>query len=191
MTIKRTVQGVGYDSGGKHKVSINCKRTKTYMTWYDMLKRCYSKSWRKNRPTYKECTVHPDWHDFQNFAEWYELNEFSKLGYELDKDLLEKGNKLYSESTVCFIPKVINSALRSESRDPKRLIGAHKVKGCKSYAAYFYSDGKNHYLGSFDDELSAHIAWVSARKERLGQLAVEWAGKIDEKALKALIQRAG
>ena len=54
--------------------------------------------------TYIGCTVCELWHNFQNFAEWYDENYSAGMeGYHLDKDIKIKGNKVYSPSTCMFV----------------------------------------------------------------------------------------
>ena len=84
---------VGYFGVGKHKAFDLGKPTKAYNCWRDMLRRCYDESSRHRWPTYKSVSVCKQWHNFQEFAEWYELNHpkhESKERYELDKDVLNQ-----------------------------------------------------------------------------------------------------
>lgn len=189
MTIKRTVQGVGYNSGGKHKVSINCVRTKTYMTWYDMIKRCYNKKLQERVPGYKGCSVSDEWHDFQVFAEWYESQPFRGKGYELDKDLLFKGNKIYSEKTVCLIPQEINKLLMRRKRKDNGLTGAYLVKSSGLWAAQIYMHSKLITIGFFDTEIEAHEAYMSSKQKYVREVAMQWKDSIDSAAFEALLNR--
>ena len=50
--IKRTVLGVGYNSGGKHTAYIVKTPTKEYTTWKNMLRRCYCEKAHKLQPSY-------------------------------------------------------------------------------------------------------------------------------------------
>lgn len=103
-----SVLGVGYLGIGTHKASENRKPTKVYKTWVGMMQRCYSERERWNNRSYKDCTVCDEWHNFQNFAEWMESQNYE--GMELDKDTLLSGNKIYSPDYCCFIPKAKNVA---------------------------------------------------------------------------------
>lgn len=92
-----TVFGVGYIGIGKHK-SDSIAGTK----WRDMLERVYH-----NIPNaYQGITVNENWHCFQKFADWFELNYIE--GYELDKDLKLYGNKTYCENSCIFVPRKLN-----------------------------------------------------------------------------------
>ena len=81
-----------------------------YYTWRNMIQRCYDKNKQEDRPTYIGCTVCDEWLNFQNFAMWYKENFYKIDGQKihLDKDILIKGNKLYSPNMCCFVPSDIN-----------------------------------------------------------------------------------
>lgn len=108
-----SMYGVGFDTGGKHKTrSANKVFSKSYLTWKNMLKRCYGKTERKLHYSYRYCTVDPLWHNFQNFAEWFNDNYPLKEGdWQLDKDKLSSGCKIYSPKTCCFISRAENIGL--------------------------------------------------------------------------------
>jgi hypothetical protein len=101
-----TVWKVGYLGEGKYISREGGKLTVVYLKWSNMLERCYSEEYHKKQPTYIGCSVDERWHNFQVFAKWFEENYIE--GYELDKDILLKGNKIYSPETCCFVPKEIN-----------------------------------------------------------------------------------
>ena len=103
--------GKGYLGEGKYKTSENGKNTKCYKTWINMLERCYSSKCHDKYPTYKGCNVDEEWLCFQNFAEWYYENyyELENEVVHLDKDILHKGNKIYSHENCIFVPKSINN----------------------------------------------------------------------------------
>lgn len=96
---------------GNYKVSDNTIVNLNYSTWLSMLKRCYNIEFQFKHSSYIGCSVHEDWHNFQNFAKWYDENYYS-IGNEriaLDKDILVKGNKIYSPETCIFVPHNINN----------------------------------------------------------------------------------
>ncbi|MBU3186622.1 hypothetical protein [Clostridium estertheticum] len=107
----KSVYGHGYLGEGIYMPKDQYKkRTKQYLTWQEMLRRCYDKALHKRYPTYIGCVVAPEWHNFQNFGKWYDENIYEAEDQEmnLDKDILFKGNKLYSPNTCVFAPKRIN-----------------------------------------------------------------------------------
>lgn len=106
--LSRTVYGIGFLGNGEFS---NKNDEKCYKYWSNMLRRCYDKKTLEKYPTYLQCGVCEEWHNFQNFAKWF-YNNYYEIREEtmcLDKDILFKGNKVYSSETCIFVPKSINS----------------------------------------------------------------------------------
>ena len=108
--------GYGYNEPRANKpyyktCDKNGKTTKCYCTWFNMMRRCYDPNCN-DYEMYKDCEVMKKWHNFQNFAEWWENNyyEVPNTSMSLDKDIIKKGNKLYSPRTCCIVPLDLNSA---------------------------------------------------------------------------------
>ena len=103
----KNVFGMGYIGEGKYNKK---DYEKIYNTWSDMLRRCYEPYFINKNLAYIDCYVHDEWHNFQNFAKWYEENyyEIKEQRMCLDKDILNKGNKIYSSETCLIVPQVIN-----------------------------------------------------------------------------------
>lgn len=112
------VHGVGVnDSDYITKIVNNNKiiwRCPFYRKWEHMLERCYSSSLHKKRPSYIGCSVCPEWLYFSKFRFWMERQKWE--GLELDKDILVKGNQVYSPDTCCFIPAAINCLFHSAKK---------------------------------------------------------------------------
>jgi hypothetical protein len=103
--LDKTVYGRGFLGIGKYTYEENEHRADC---WRAMFKRCYSGNRHYN--SYSEIVVAEDWHNFQNFAEWYNNNYV--VGYELDKDFKNVSPaKEYSPATCMFLPHEINKAL--------------------------------------------------------------------------------
>lgn len=114
--LMRTVFGVGYIGGTKYKSYENGKEPKSYRAWFGMMQRCYCDNIHKKRPTYKGCTVCEEWHNYQNFAEWYYENHPSDgKKYHIDKDILIEGNKHYSPDTCMFVT-IKENVLKSQEK---------------------------------------------------------------------------
>ena len=104
-----SVFGVGFIGVGRYIATVKGKQTKVYQCWHTMLSRCYSSARQKKHPTYIGCTVHPDWHNFQVFAKWYDKNYPADGGdYHLDKDIKIDGNKEYSPIACMFVSQKEN-----------------------------------------------------------------------------------
>ena len=107
----KSVFSIGYLGEGKYKSKDeNGKMTKVYVTWAAMIQRCYDPYFLDKHPTYRDCMVCELWYCFQNFAQWYYENyyEVENERMHLDKDILYKGNKIYSPETCIFVPNRIN-----------------------------------------------------------------------------------
>lgn len=97
---------------GKQVIIWECP---IFVTWKDMLKRVFSDSYHKKSPTYKECTVTPEWLSFMNFHEWVgntNLKGVEGTKLALDKDIFLEGNKHYCPEYCNLVePKVNNFML--------------------------------------------------------------------------------
>lgn len=101
-----SVYGKGYFGIGEYS---QVTHKKIYFTWKGMLERVYNLTCQSKYPTYKGVGICTEWHNFQLFARWMKENYVES--FELDKDLLASGNKLYSPQTCIFIPQRLNSFL--------------------------------------------------------------------------------
>ena len=103
--------GKGFLGEGKYKTSENGKLKIEHDIWYNMLKRCYDPKYQEKHPTYKGCRVEDYLLNFQHMGKWIEDNYYEIEGETmcLDKDILCKGNKIYSRDTCVFVPQRINS----------------------------------------------------------------------------------
>ena len=184
-----SVFGVGI-SGAKYPVSEDGRNTKEYELWSNMLQRCYSDTYKKKQPTYIGCDVSDKFKSYEYFYEWcHSQIGFGMDGWQLDKDLLIKGNKIYSESTCVFIPREINQTLvkRAASRG-EYLIGVCWNKKANAFKATVNKNkGEQEYLGLFNTELEAFNAYKEAKEAFVKEQANQWKGKIDERAYNALM----
>ena len=184
-----SVFGVGI-LGTKYPSKVNGVKTKEYVLWCHMLERCYSDGFKKKNPTYEGCEVSDKFKSYEYFYEWcHKQVGFGNDGWHLDKDLLIKGNKVYSESTCVFIPQEINSLLtkRTASRG-EHLIGVCWNKTKKAFRAMVSKNkGKREYLGCFKTELEAFNAYKQAKESFVKEQANKWKSQIDERAYNALM----
>ena len=184
-----SVFGVGV-TGTKYPVKINGVITKEYDLWHSMLERCYSDNFKKKRPTYEGCKCSDNFKSYEYFYEWcHNQIGFGVSIFELDKDLLVKGNKIYSENICVFIPSEINSLLtKRESSRGNHLIGVHWSNTNKAFVAQVSKGkGKQKYLGSFKTEIEAFNAYKTAKEAFIKEQAEKWKGTIDERAYNALM----
>ena len=179
--------GQGYIGVGNNITHIKGKKVRAYAKWIGMLERCYSEKYHVKNPIYKECDVSNEWKCFQNFAEWFNLNynpEFMS-DWELDKDILFKGNKIYSPETCCFVPKEINMLL-SFNKSKERELPLGVSKHGNLYRVYCRVNNKNKYVGSFDTPEEAFQAYKTAKEAYIKEVADKWRDEIDPRVYQAM-----
>lgn len=114
------------DSGVRH-------HTKSYRLWCDIKLRCIDGGkYQQGKPTYAGCTMSEDFKNYQYFAEWCQSQVgYGLPDYQIDKDLLVTGNKIYGENTCVFIPSLLNMFITSTSRRRDYPTGVYKVSSKK------------------------------------------------------------
>ncbi len=175
-----SVYGVGYLGLNHVRGSHN---NKMYSIWQGMLERCYCTVFQAKHPTYIGCTVDKRWLNFSNFTE--DMAEMTKeSGWELDKDILLKGNRVYSKDTCVFVPKEINLLIYLRSgRDLPSGVYRHKGR----FTASCSIEKKSKHLGVFDNIESAFAAYKHSKEAEIQRVAKYWQDKISEKAYNALM----
>ena len=184
-----SVYGVGI-VGNKYPIKVNGVQTKEYGLWKSMLRRCYSDNSKNKNPTYEGCEVSDKFKSYEYFYEWCNKQiGFGVKGFELDKDLLVKGNKVYSESTCVFLPQEINTLLiKCTASRGKHPIGVCWSNTNKAFIAQVgKNSGKQEHLGFFNTELEAFNAYKKAKEAFIKEQAEKWKGKIDDRAYNALM----
>lgn len=110
--MERSVYGVGYLG-----IGCNGKNHRSYNVWKNMIARCYNKETQRKHKSYIGCSVCDEWHNFQNFSEWYDKNiDESFVNPEIDKDIKIPGNKVYSPCSCLIVSKSENLNELSERR---------------------------------------------------------------------------
>ena len=109
--------------------------------------------------------------------------------FQLDKDLLVKGNKVYSENVCVFIPSEINSLLINNTASRgEHLIGVNWCKTKKAFKAQVCKNkGNQEHLGYFKTELEAFNAYKTAKESFVKEQAEKWQSQIDPRAYEALM----
>lgn len=98
--------------GDSLPTKINGEMVKEYKVWFQMIRRCFAT--RDCEPTYENVTCCKEWLYYPNFYEWlHSQPNFDKWlngdRWCLDKDILVKGNKIYSPETCCLVPQNVNA----------------------------------------------------------------------------------
>ena len=182
-----TVSKVAYLGDGIHKTRTNGKPCRIHKVWSGMFTRCYYDLGGERYKSYRDCEVHKDWHNFQNFADWYKMQKFYDKGYDLDKDILVKGNRLYSAETCCLVPPSLNNSvgLRHNPKG-KYAAGVRLDRRSGKFNSSISKFGKEYHLGVWDNESEASVAYLSAKKEYMRELAMIYKDKVSDKVFNAL-----
>ena len=177
------IENVGYLGG---KLDEKVMNTASYNTWRHMLIRCYDKKYQEKQPTYIGCTVFDEWKSFAIFKKWF--NENYVEGYELDKDILVKGNKVYSPKTCCFVPAYINTLFtKSNASRGNFPIGVARSKNGLRFIANITINNKTKHLGAYDTIEEAFFAYKQAKEEWIKEVANKWKNKIAPNVYEALM----
>ena len=183
-----SVFGVGII--GNEQVKIDGKYTKDYQLWNSMLRRCYDEKYSNKSPTYKDCEVSDNFKYLPYFKKWcHRQIGFDQVGWQLDKDILIKRNKVYSENTCCFVPAEINSLLiKRDSLRGDLPIGVRYYKRVRKYVAQVSRFKKVTHLGCFNTPDEAFNAYKEAKEDYVKEVANKWKDQIDPRVYEALMK---
>lgn len=186
--LSKSLLGIGYTGEGLYSVSKDGKKTEAYKSWKGMMTRCYYTSDRNK--TYTDCTVSEDWHNFQNFAEWFYSDNYRKTGWHLDKDIIKQGNRVYCKEFCAFVPPQINILVPNQKQKDNNLpVGVVSiVKGNKiKYRAVIGYYGGIKYLGQFESKQQAAEAYKEARVNYINEVTESFNGLVDPRVKESLL----
>lgn len=193
-TRNRLVYGVGITEKGKYKTSVCGKQTKEYRLWADMLKRAYCEDYHRTHPTYAQTSVSENFKNFQYFAEWCNQQVgFGVKGWELDKDILSPF-KIYSETTCCFVPRVVNSIVgcKRKSVRGELPLGVSYDGRANRPNRYCTSvndgSGKAVFLGCFSNPTDAFLAYKAAKEAIILSIVEQYKDSLDDRVYQALLK---
>lgn len=150
----KIILGRGYIGVGKYKTTVNGRITDQYNTWSNIILRCYSDKHRYLFEAYPDCEICEEWCNFQIFAKWYDENKYTVEGrLHIDKDVLAKGNKIYSPDTCIFLPQRINMIFMSKPNKQGLPNGVRQIKS--GYVASYNGIKINTYK-TLDEAVKAH-----------------------------------
>ena len=182
-----SVYGHGYlgiDKNGnvpKTKEFKDGKKINTweYNKWQSMLKRCFDNKYKEKHPTYKDTACCERWLCFANFLEDFGIlkNEYNWSEDEtlnLDKDILDKNNKIYSLENCVLVPDWINLLfIKNDAVRGDCPIGVSYHKGAKKYQACCHINGKKIRLGYYNTIEEAFNAYKMAKENEIKRVADE------------------
>ena len=144
---------------GKRKLVWVCP---VYSSWHEMMKRGHSQKRKEKKPTYQNVTVCEEWLTFSSFRGWWVENNVRN--WQLEKDILIKGNLIYSPETCAYVPSYLNTLLIdcAAARGDYPL-GVYRVDALNPYRGVCRVGGKQKHLGLFQTPQEAHRAWQIAK----------------------------
>lgn len=163
----KSVHGVGYLGAGDYT-----SKNKAHPIWSAMISRCYSAL------SSNQSKVCDRWHNYQNFATWYNSNYVE--GFEVDKDLARQW--LYSPETCYFLPREINACLNTRNGERTTPLGVTM----DANSGRFHSQCGG-YIGSFETAEEAFQAYRPVKEAIIKSLAYKYKDKISEKAYNLLM----
>ena len=180
---ERRYFNVGYLGEGEYKMSENGKFKKEYKIWYHMLQRCYDPKFHEKEPTYKGCMIEDYLLNFQNMGKWISENYYEVPGETmcLDKDILKKGNKIYSRETCIFVPQRINTLFtKCNNSRGKSPIGV-TPRPAGNYQAYCGDGyGKLIPLGTYSTKEEAFGVYKEYKERVIKEVIDSYEGVIPE-----------
>lgn len=187
------VYGIGINNQ-EIPINVGGKQTKEYKLWQGMLYRCTVKCWNRY-PTYAETSCSENFKSYSFFYKWCQ----EQVGFDntnsngkrwcLDKDVLFKGNKHYSEDTCIFIPHRVNSLLiKSNATRGEYPIGVYWDSRANKFRVYCEIGGEpKKHVGYYDTPQDAFVAYKVFKEALIKQVAEQYKEIIDQRAYQALI----
>lgn len=186
---KPSVYGRGYVGIGKHIPLASGVHTLEYSTWKGLYNRCHSEKFLIQKPTYRGCSVDSQWECFQDFGDWSE----SAIGWgnnmwNIDKDLLFKGNKVYGPDTCVMLPHDLNMLIVTRIGGRGEYpIGVHKGKGRNQFTAQFNEFSGSKKLKRFWTVNEAFMFYKTNKERVIKEAAEIYKDQIDPRAYQALL----
>ena len=182
-----SLHGVGVV--GDAPITVGGIVLKEYALWKRVIGRCYDSEFHKKSPTYADCSVSENFKYYPYFQEWCNKQiGFNEDGWHLDKDILIKGNKVYSEDTCCFVPQEINGLfIKRDAARGDLPIGVWYHKRDRKYAAQVSRFKENIRLGYFSTPEEAFYTYKTAKELYIKDIANKWKDQVDPRVYEVLM----
>lgn len=160
---------------------------KCFLTWRNMLKRCYSNEKKYEEYRRQGVSVCEEWLNFEIFQKWYERNyyEVEDEQMQLDKDILKHGNLVYCPEYCVFAPRTINMLfVRSKNKRNGLPIGVSVRKNkFQSCCSVFGENVKKYH----SDPVSAFEEYKRVKEKYVKSVANQYKDKIPENLYNAMM----
>ena len=173
------IYGIGHSSK-INPITVGGKTVKEYETWKGMLKRCRDEQYLLREPTYDGCVVSDEWLYYDNFYDWvisqenYPKWKSGDRKWAIDKDIVYKGNKVYSKETCFLVPQNVNSLFTNRRlHRGKYPIGVDYLKKLNKFRASCMNPftGKQEHIGVYISSDSAFEAYKNYKENIIRQVA--------------------
>ena len=104
----------------------------------------------------------------------------------LDKDILVKGNKIYSPETCCFVPNEINVLFTKKEKDRGEYPIGVSIISNKYVARCGVGNSKNKTIGSFKTPKEAFQAYKQYKEQYIKKVADKYKCQIPNNLYKAM-----
>jgi hypothetical protein len=175
-----SIYGVGI-VGLENTTDANGKQLGSHACWKSILQRCYSDKFQLKWHTYIGCSVCDEWLTYSNFKTWYNDNFYKveEFKTEIDKDILIKGNKIYSPQTCVFVPNNINSLfIKSNIKRGLLPIGVDFNKYHNKYRAQCNIGNQQRFIGYYETMDDAFIAYKKYKEKFIKDTANKYKKQI-------------
>lgn len=162
----KDVSGLWVKSFGNSR--INKVQTMSYSKWLNIVNRCrVGGAFQKRCPTYVGCSLSETFSEFQGFTDWHVKQVgYGIAGYQIDKDILVRGNKVYSENNCVLVPSILNNFLLDRAGDRgKQPQGVSFNIAHNKYVAQISSEYKRKHLGYYNTCEAAQTAYKEAKQK--------------------------
>lgn len=146
---------------------------------------------QRNSPTYTGATN--GFGDFQAFAEWcqgqigYAAFDAAGNRFQLDKDLLEPGNKVYCPELCVFVPAALNSLATVKRKESSLPTGVVYDKAKGKFAAKIRDEkSRTKNLGRYDTAEEAFRVYKEHKEQMVRSAAMKYKGVVDPRVVVAL-----
>lgn len=144
---------------------------------------------------YRDCTHASEWLSYDNYIAWARVQvgfmqrDSKGRVFQLDKDILNKGNKSYSPENCVFVPPALNTFLVTNKvkrgNYPLGVSFSKEKQRFKSELRLHFTRTKKH-LGYFDTPEEAFYAYKLAKEALAKVLASHYTGWVDNRVIFAL-----
>lgn len=173
------------------QVKVDGRELWQYSLWKAMLQRCFCQKFKLRQSAYRDVTCCEVWLSFASFFEWVnaEVEYTGKPnGFVLDKDLIIKGNRIYSPEACSFVPQAVNHLLSGSGATRGQWpVGVSFDKLHGRFQANMSCRGRMKKLGRFDTEDDAFLAYKSAKESHIKIVALQHKAALKPAAFESLM----